>query len=97
VPAYLGWSNHETIWRGSKITPVIESRRRQVEDLYTTGDVQEVRRLMAEIGADLVAIGSLERLAYPSAGLAAVAAAGEVVHEAEGGMLVRFPDRERSR
>jgi uncharacterized membrane protein len=94
VPAYLGWSNHETLWRGSVVTPEVERRRQLVEDLYSAADVQEVRRLMAEIGADLVAIGSLERLAYPSDALAAIADAGEVVHEEEGGVLVRFPGRE---
>jgi uncharacterized membrane protein len=91
VPAFLGWGNHETVWRGVAFTPEVERRRQLVEALYTAADAQEVRRLMAEIGTDLVAIGSLERLAYPSHGLAAIAAAGEVVLDEEGGMLVRFP------
>lgn len=90
VPAYLGWANHESVWRGGEIHQETERRRELVERLYSARDPSEIRRLASEAGIELVAIGSLEHKDYSAAKLSAVANAGEVVLEADGGMLVRF-------
>ncbi len=92
VPAYLGWENHEMVWRGPEITDETARRRALVEELYRCGEPARVRELVAESGADLVAIGALERTDFPESGLAAVEDAGTVERVGDGGELVRFPD-----
>ena len=90
VPAYLGWANHEGVWRGSEIHVETERRRELVSNLYSARDPATIRRLAQRAGVDLVAIGSLEHKDYSAAMLGAVAAAGEVVLDRDGGVLVRF-------
>lgn len=89
VPAFLGWANHEGVWRGSGVNPELERRESLVRDLYTSGDPDAVRAAIAAAGVDLVAVGALERQTYPETGLAAVLAAGEPAFEADGAVLVR--------
>lgn len=91
VPAYLGWENHELVWRGQDITEMTGSRRTLVQEVYTCGDPNRIRELVGEAGVNFVAIGSLERKDHPGEALAAVREAGEVVVDVEGGTLVRFP------
>lgn len=90
VPAYLGWENHELVWRGSSVLEETGRRKALIDALYSSGDPAEVRRLAAEAGADLIAIGSLERRDYGPSQLAAVAAAGEPVVEHGEALLVRI-------
>ena len=61
-----------------------------VRRVYSSDDVEEVRAAVAEAGAGLVAVGGLERRTYPAQGLETVVAAGEVVLEEGGAVLVRF-------
>ncbi len=89
VPAYLGWANHELVWRGPEITVETERRKDLVFRLYSSGDPEVVRQLAAEAGADLMAVGSLEARDFASSDLAAVAAAGEILVEKDGAFLVR--------
>jgi uncharacterized membrane protein len=90
VPAYLGWENHELVWRGSSVLDETSRRKKLVESLYTSGDPEAVRRLALEAGIDLVAVGWLERRDFDAEGLAAVVAAGEVVAEEGESLLVRI-------
>jgi len=97
VPTYLGWANHEGVWRGGEIYEETGKRRDLVSRLYSSRDPHEVRRLVNQAGVQLVAIGSLERKDYSAAKLRRVAEAGEVVLARDGGMLIRFgfPDGPR--
>jgi YYY domain-containing protein len=61
VPTYLGWANHEGVWRGNEIHSETDLRRQLVSRLYSCGDPQEVRRHAKAAGVHLVAIGALER------------------------------------
>jgi len=90
VPAYLGWANHESVWRGNEILPETERRSELIKRLYTSGDAEEIRRTVDEAGIHLVAIGSLENKDFSEQQLAEVAAAGEVVLDEDGGQIVRF-------
>jgi YYY domain-containing protein len=90
VPAYLGWANHEGVWRGGEIYAETGPRQELLSRLYSSRDPKEVRGLAKEAGIHLVAIGSLERKDFPAARLKTVAEAGEVVLDRDGGMLVRF-------
>lgn len=90
VPTYLGWANHEGVWRGAEIHEETGRRRELVNGLYSSRDPSVVQRLAHEAGVHLVAIGSLERKDFSAAKLRTVAEAGEVVLDQDGGMLVRF-------
>jgi len=89
VPAYLGWGNHELVWRGPDISGETERRKELVERLYSSTDPQEVWKLASEEGIHLVAVGSLERRDFTEEGLAVVEAAGEVLVDQDGALLVR--------
>jgi YYY domain-containing protein len=90
VPAYIGWENHELVWRGHGVVDETNRRRALVEELYRCADPDRVREIAAEMGVDLVAVGSLERSDFSDEGLSAVAAAGSPVIELEDGILVRI-------
>jgi uncharacterized membrane protein len=90
VPTYLGWANHEGVWRGGEIYAETGRREELLSRLYSSRDPKEIRRLAKEAGIHLVAIGSLERKDFTSAKLRTVAEAGEVVFDQDGAMLVRF-------
>ena len=90
VPAYLGWANHEGVWRGGEIYAETGRREELLSRLYSSRDPQEIRRAAKEAGIHLVAIGSLERKDFTAAKLKTLIEAGEVVLDEDGGMLVRF-------
>jgi len=90
VPAHLGWANHESVWRGGEILEETNRRRDLMIDIYTSGDAEEIREAVEEAGIHLVAIGSLERKDFSDGQLARLAAAGEVVLDQDGGLVVRF-------
>jgi uncharacterized membrane protein len=90
VPAYLGWENHELVWRGHEITELTTARRAVVQELYSCGDPRRVRELVELAGVHLVAVGTLERKVFPEQALAAVAAAGQVELREGVSLLVRF-------
>jgi YYY domain-containing protein len=90
VPTYLGWANHEGVWRGNEIHAETARREKLVSRLYSSRDPREVRKLAEEAGVHLVAIGALERGDYSASQLRAVAQAGEIVLEQDDALLVRF-------
>lgn len=68
LPSLLGWANHEGVWRGADRR--VSQRRRVVERLYETTDVEEARRLLSRYRVRLVFVGDLEHQKYPAEGLA---------------------------
>jgi YYY domain-containing protein len=90
VPAYLGWANHEGVWRGGEIYAEIGRREELLSRIYSSGDKKDIRRAAKEAGIHLVAIGSLERNDSPAGRLRTLAEAGDIVLDKDGGMLVRF-------
>jgi len=91
VPAFLGWANHEGVWRGSGVNPELERRETLVGELFASGDPDTVRSSVTAAGVDLVAVGTLERQTYPEPGIEAVLAVAEPVFESEGAVLLRVP------
>ena len=89
VPAYLGWENHEMIWRGDEILEETKRRKAVISSIYTCADPDEVRKVAAEAGLHLIAIGSLEHKDFSPQALDAVARSGEVVVDVAGAKLIR--------
>ncbi len=95
VPTFLGWPNHEMVWRGPDILP--ETRRRQeiVRSIYTVEDRETIRRLVHEAEVDCVAIGMIENRDFDADALEAVRSAGDVVIPCgKSGSLVMFQNSE---
>ena len=90
MPGYLGWRRHERFWRGPGVEPELERRWRVADRLYSTGDVDEIRRLTAREGITLVVIGDVERDRYPATALNAIEVAGKTAHAANKTRVVRF-------
>jgi len=90
VPAYLGWANHESVWRGNEILEETNRRSDLITRIYTSGDAETIHDAVEEAGIHLVGIGALERKDFSDDQLALLAAAGEVVLDEDGGQVVRF-------
>jgi YYY domain-containing protein len=88
VPTVLGWSNHESVWRGATIGEELVERQAQVERLFRCGSETLVRRIAGELGAGYVVVGSVERRLYPPTGLAAVERAGRVAFRSDQCLVV---------
>ncbi len=96
VPAFLGWANHELVWRGHEVSPVTDARRDLVDKIYRSESPELVTAAVEEAGIDFVVIGTLERRDFDAAHLAAIRAAGEVIALEDGGEVVRFRGAESS-
>lgn len=89
--AYLGWANHELVWRGPEIVPETGRRATLVQAVYSSDDPDEVRALVREAAVDAVAIGALEQVEFEPNALAVVRSAGDRVTPCgDDGFLVWF-------
>ncbi len=60
----LGWPGHESQWRGATLDPVLSAREADVRQLYTTRDVAEFERLLAQYDVRYVVLGRVEQVKY---------------------------------
>jgi len=88
LPTVLGWGGHEIQWGHQP-----GRRGSDVQQIYRTQDLAVARKLLARYDVRYVFVGSLERRAYPAAGLAKFARLGERVFSHEGASVYRLPDR----
>ena len=71
LPTLLGWPWHETQQRSvAQVTPILDSRKAIIEQIYTSPDPLETRRTLQLYGIEYVYVGQLERALYDAAGLA---------------------------
>ena len=68
LPTVLGWPWHQIQQRGEYSAEVHE-RARNVQQIYTTVDLERAMRLMASYDVKYVVVGDLERIFYPGDGL----------------------------
>jgi len=68
LPTVLGWKGHELQWRGSSAS--FQGREDDVRAIFSSGDPQEVRRLLEAYGVRYVYLGSRERRTYGGENLA---------------------------
>ncbi|MCD4749362.1 MAG: DUF2298 domain-containing protein, partial [Thermoanaerobaculales bacterium] len=95
VPAYLGWANHELVWRGPGVLNETGRRQDVIHDLYSLGDPLEIVSIAQENDIGLIAIGFLERRDYCESELDAVREAGvEIIDCGSGGELVVMAEKE---
>jgi YYY domain-containing protein len=87
MPTVLGWENHELLWRGGEVGPLLAARRLQVAALYRCADAGCVQRIASALGVRFVAVGAEERRAYPGLAEQALRQAGRVCF-AEGGTFL---------
>ncbi len=62
LPTILGWYVHEWLWRND--TADLNVKSADVERIYTSGDEQEVRRLLAAYDVSYIFVGSKEKEKY---------------------------------
>jgi YYY domain-containing protein len=79
-PTILGWEQHELQWRSSPER--VAGRRDHVREIYETTDVGRAKELLEKYSAEYVVVGSRERSAYGSGGMAKFTAMGTVVFSA---------------
>jgi len=92
LPAYLGWANHERVWRGSRIIAETTKRTRLVRELYSSTDPGEIRRLVLVSGVDIVVFGSLEAKDFGEEAVQNLVAAGDHAMKCPGGGTLVFFD-----
>ena len=62
LPTILGWYVHEWLWRNDVAD--LNQRSADVETIYTSADVQQVRSLLAQYDVEYIFIGSMEQQKY---------------------------------
>ncbi len=93
LPIPIGWANHEAGWRNDWTEP--GRRKRDVDLLYRTGNLNVAINLIGRYGIEYVFIGSVERDRYPQEGLEKFARLGEVIYREGPVELWRIGDRYR--
>jgi YYY domain-containing protein len=68
LPSVVGWSGHEGQWRGNY--DIQGPRAAQIEEIYTTGDVNRMLELLRALNVGYVVVGPNEQQRYPPRGLA---------------------------
>ncbi len=92
VPAYLGWANHEMVWRGTSINGETARRKARVEAIYRAGDAETLRREVRAASVDIVAFGDLEARDFGEKALAILSEAGDHQLKCRGGGVLVFFD-----
>lgn len=62
LPSVVGWANHMRQQYSHQL-PEVEQRVADIRILYTTNDIQEVRRILRDYGVQYVVMGELEQSA----------------------------------
>jgi YYY domain-containing protein len=60
-PTVLGWDQHERLWRGQAINAEVETRKRDVDTIYTSATMAQAQPLLEKYGVDYVVVGYLEQ------------------------------------
>lgn len=64
LPTVSGWFVHEWLWRGDSSFP--QNRVNDINEIYTSINLQTSKNLLKEYGVEYVIIGSFERQKYPN-------------------------------
>jgi YYY domain-containing protein len=61
LPSVIGWQNHLK-QQYTLLHPEIEQRVRDIQTLYTTGEQEEIERIISNYGIEYIVVGELERV-----------------------------------
>lgn len=87
-PAVVGWAGHQWLWRND--VDAAYGRANDVDRFYVTQDRAERCRIALRYGIRYVIVGQIERKRYPDIDQAGLVALGELVHQSEGGLILRI-------
>jgi YYY domain-containing protein len=85
IPAVMGWAGHEVQWGHDP-----GSRFADVQQIYSTDDLETARELLEQYHVDYVFVGDLERRDYPAASLAKFRELGSVAFESGATLVYRI-------
>ncbi len=62
-PTVIGWTQHESLWRGGQpeVRDEVTTREQDVATIYTTSDPQQAQSLMQKYGVEYVYVGTNEQ------------------------------------
>ncbi len=69
LPTVVGWNWHQRQQRGHIAGDEVTRRVREVEEIYSTGDLIRAQQLLRRFQVKYVYLGELERAVYPADGL----------------------------
>lgn len=80
LPTVMGWLVHEWLWRGSYNEPA--GRIKEVEEIYTSGNLKTTKELIKKYKIKYVIVGDLEREKYSELNMQKISKLGKVVFNA---------------
>jgi YYY domain-containing protein len=66
-PTILGWDQHERLWRGTAINAEVETRKQDVDAIYTAATFEQARPLLDKYNVSYIVVGYLEHQKYGGA------------------------------
>ncbi len=79
LPTVLGWTVHEWLWRGSYNIPA--PRITDVQTMYESTDISQVRQLLQKYHVRYIFVGDLERQKYPTMTESIFKQLGKVIYQ----------------
>ncbi len=86
LPTVLGWHTHEWLWKDDYTW--VEARKADVQTIYTSNDVNQVKELLATYGVTYIYLGDEEHTAY-EVNDALLQSLGEIVFRNEGAYIIK--------
>jgi len=86
LPTILGWHTHEWLWKDDYNW--VEARKADVEKIYTSTDVNEVRELLETYEVSYIYVGDQEHEAY-AVNDVLLQMLGEIVFKCEGAYILK--------
>jgi len=77
LPTILGWRTHEWLWKSD--TSILDSRAAEIERIYTSTDVTEVKSILDKYKVAYIYVGKLEQDKYATINHELLKSLGKVV------------------
>lgn len=68
IPVILGWTGHQSQWRGENYSLAVGTRENDLDKLYTTTSITDALPIIQQYGIDYILYGTKEREYYGSGG-----------------------------
>lgn len=77
LPTVLGWHTHEWLWKSD--LALLDARAADIQLIYTSADVNEVKALLEKYDVSYIYVGGLEKDKYPDINHNLLKSLGEIV------------------